>query len=133
MNLENPQTAEVKQAIDDLIKTATSYDTEVLDRIYHDDLEVVMVDHEDNVNRANKAAFIELFKGKKAAGDPPMNTWAKFHAIDVEGDNAHVLLSRKNDLSGTDMLLTLSIDLVRASGRWQVKREVISLRPEALN
>lgn len=131
MNLDNPQTAEVKQAIDDLIKTATSYDTDVLDRIYHDDLEVVMVDHEDNVNRANKAAFIDLFNSKKAAGDPPMNTWAKFHAIDVNDDNAHVLLSRKNDLSGTDMLLTLSIDLVRSDDQWQIKREVISLRPEA--
>lgn len=131
MNLENPQTAEVKQVIDDLIETATSYDTEVLDRVYHDDMHVLMVDHEDNVNTANKAAFIDLFNSKKAAGDPPMNTWAKYHSIEVNGDDAHVLLSRKNDLSGTDMLLTLSIDLVRSSNLWQVKREVISLRPEA--
>ncbi len=133
MDLNNPQANVIKQVIDDLIQTATNYDTDVLERIYHDDLEVLMVDHEDNVNRANKAGFIDLFNGKKAAGDPPMNTWVKYHAIDVNDDNAHVLLSRKNDLSGTEMLLTLSIDLVQSGDRWQIRREVISLRPDAAN
>ncbi len=130
MTNENPRTQEVRQAIDDLIQTATNYDVDVLERIYHDDLQVIMVDTEDNVNIADKAAFKGLFKSKAEAGDPPMNTWAKYHRIDIDGDKAHVLLSRKNDLSGTNMILTLSIDLVHEDGRWQVTREVIFLRPE---
>lgn len=132
MTTESTEVQEVRRAIDDLIQTATTYDVETLDRIYHDTLHVVMIDHEHNVNTANKEAFKGLFASKRDAGDPPMNTWAKFHSIEVEGSNAHVLLSRKNDLSGTNMDLTLSIDLVHEGGRWQVTREVIFLAPEAL-
>lgn len=121
---------QVKQVIDDLIQTATSFDVEKLDQIYHENLEVIMVDTSDNVNTADKAAFKDIFKSKRDAGDPPMNTWAKFHRIDVNGNTANVLLSRKNDLNGQNMILFLSIDLVHEDGRWQVSREVIFLRPE---
>lgn len=120
----------VKQAVEELIQTATSFDIDVLERIYHDDLKVIMIDTGDNVNVADKAGFKGLFKSKKDAGDPPMNTWAKFHKIDVDGNNAHVLLSRRNDLSGEEQILILSIDLVFEDNRWQVTREVIFLRPE---
>ena len=130
MMKKNPRTAEVKKAIDELIQTATTYDIETLDRIYHDDMTVVMVDTDDNVNTADKAAFKDIFKSKKEAGDPPMDTWAKYHRIDVNGDKARVLLSRKNNLSGTNMILFLSIDLMFEDNRWQVLREVIFLRPE---
>ncbi len=129
-NSKNKSEVAVKQAIDELIQTATNYDVDVLERIYHDKLQVVMVDTDDNVNTADKAAFKSLFQTKKDAGDPPMNTWAHYHRIDVDGDKAHVLLSRKNDLSGTNMILILSIDLVHEDDRWQVLREVIFLRPE---
>lgn len=131
MAQDTKRDADVRQAIDDLIQTATTYDVETLDRIYHDELHVVMIDHEHNLNTADKEAFKGLFASKRDAGDPPMNTWAKFHSIDVDGDTAHVLLSRKNDLSGVNMDLTLSIDLVFQSERWQVLREVIFLKPEA--
>ena len=131
MTHESTKTQEVRQAIDDLIQTATTYDVDTLERIYHDTLHVVMIDTDHNVNTADKAAFKGLFASKRDAGDPPMNTWAKFHSINVDGPNAHVLLSRKNDLSGTNMDLTLSIDLIHEDGRWQVTREVIFLRPEA--
>lgn len=130
MNNDDKAANDVKQAIDDLIQTATTYDIETLDRIYHDDMQVIMIDTADNVSIADKAAFKGLFKSKKEAGDPPMNTWAKYHRIDVQGDKAHVLLSRKNDLSGTNMILILGIDLVHEDGRWQVLRETIFMRPE---
>jgi len=130
MTTENKQQKDVRQAIDDLIKTATTYDVETLARIYHDDLQVIMIDTDHNVNLADKSTFTDLFKMKRDAGDPPMNTWSQYHRIDVEGNNAHVLLSRKNDLSGTNMDLILSIDLVLEDQRWQVTREVIFLRPE---
>ncbi len=130
VTLETTRADDVKQTINDLIQTATNYDVEALERIYHDDMKVVMIDTQHNVNTADKAAFKGLFASKGAAGDPPMNTWAKFHRIDVDGDNAHILLSRKNDLNGQDMDLILSIDLVHEDDRWQVIREVIFLRPE---
>lgn len=130
MKDDDSRVAEVRNAIDALIQTATNYDVDVLERIYHDDLKVIMIDTNHNVNTANKSTFTDLFKSKRDAGDPPMNTWAKYHQINVDGDNAHVLLSRKNDLSGQNMDLILSIDLVHEDNRWQVMREVIFLRPE---
>ncbi|WP_298976693.1 nuclear transport factor 2 family protein [uncultured Roseobacter sp.] len=130
MTPESAEVQQVRKAIDDLIQTATSYDVEVLDRIYHDRLHVVMIDSDHNLNTADKATFKDLFAAKRDAGDPPMNTWAKYHSIDVSEDTAHVLLSRKNDLSGVDMDLTLSIDLIFEDDRWQVTREVIFLRPD---
>lgn len=130
MTTEDPRTHDVRKAVDELIQTATTYDVDTLDRIYHDNMSVIMIDTEHNVNLADKAGFKGLFASKRAAGDPPMNTWAKYHRIDVDGDKAHVLLSRKNDLSGTNMDLILSMDLVFEDARWQIMREVIFLRPE---
>lgn len=130
MTNQNERIEEVRKAINDLIQTATSYDIDMLDRIYHEKLQILMIDTANNVNTADKVGFKALFASKRDAGDPPMNTWAKFHHIDVNGDTAHVLLSRKNDLSGQNMILILSIDLVHEDQRWQVTREVIFLRPE---
>ena len=130
MSTQNPRVEEVKQVMNDLIQIATSYDIDELDRIYHDDMSVLMIDTEGSVNTANKADFIQIFQAKKDAGEPPMNTWADFHRIDVDGDKAHVLVSRKNDLSGQNMILLLSIDFIFQDNRWQVTREVIFLRPE---
>ena len=120
---------QVRAKVDELIEKATSYDIESLDRIYHDNLHIIMVDHEDKVSVFNKAQFKELFSGKKEAGKAKMNTWVKYHHIHILGDDAVVTLSRVNDLSGTEMKLACSIDLVFESGRWQVLREEIFLRP----
>jgi len=130
MSLSENQLNAVRQTIDDLIQTATNYDVDTLDRLYHQDLEVTMVDASDNVTTANKEDFKALFSSKRDAGEPPMNTWAKFHKITSNGEIAQVLLSRKNDLNGEDMDLFLSIDLVYEDSRWQIRREVIFLRPE---
>lgn len=130
MTSQDPRIQDVRNTIDALIQTATTFDVDALDGIYHDDLEVVMIDTSDQVNTADKATFKGIFQSKRDAGEPPMNTWAKYHRIEVDGDRAHVLLSRKNDLSGQDMILVLSIDLVHEEDRWQVLRKVIFLRPD---
>lgn len=121
---------EIKAVIDNLIHTATNYDVETLEDIYHNELQVYMLGMTGELQVANKGTFTSLFSQKRDAGDPPMNTWSEFHNIDVKNDSAHVLLSRKNDLSGTPMKLHLSIDLHKSADRWQVIREVIFLFPE---
>jgi hypothetical protein len=122
-------TEQVQAKIDELIKKATSYDIESLDHIYHDDLNIIMVDHKDNINIFNKPQFKELFTKKKTAGNDQMNTWVKYHHIHIRANEAVVALSRINDLNGEEMKLSCSIDLVFESGRWQVLREEIFLRP----
>ncbi|WP_299840352.1 hypothetical protein [uncultured Tenacibaculum sp.] len=130
MDIQKKETIVVKRTIDDLIQTATTYDIKKLDIIYHDNLNVIMIDVDDNLNTANKDTFKAIFKSKKEAGEPSMNTWAKYHKIDVNDNKAHVLLSRKNNLSGINQILLLSIDLIFEDNRWQVIREVIFLRPD---
>lgn len=123
----------VRQAINELIEAGTTFDVQTLDRIYHADLTVLMIDQSGNVNKANKAEFKGLFEAKKAASEPPLNTWAKFNNVEVAGNSAHVLITRKVKLGETDQKLVLSIDLVFQDGRWQVRREVIFARPDEAN
>lgn len=120
---------QVRSKIEELIKKATSYDIDSLDYIYHKDLFIIMVDPKDKVKTFNKAQFKKLFAEKKKAGNEQMNTWVKYHHIHILGDNAVVALSRINNLSGVEMKLSCSIDLVFESGRWQVLREEIFLNP----
>ena len=130
MTALNNAESQVKQTVENLINIATSYDVDALATIYHDQLKVTMVDNEGNVNFASKDDFINIFKTKKAAGDPPMNTWADWHHIEADDEKGLVVLSRKNNLNGTNMKLFLSIDLAFEAGRWQVTREVIYLQPD---
>jgi len=58
-----------------------------------------------------------------------MNTWVEFHHIQADAENGLVVLTRKNNLAGQDMLVNLSIDLKYTDQRWQVTREVIFLHP----
>ncbi|WP_171207980.1 MULTISPECIES: nuclear transport factor 2 family protein [unclassified Ruegeria] len=120
----------IKAAVDELIAAGTSFDVQALDRIYHDDMRVVMIDMDGNVNEANKAAFKGLFEAKKAEGAAPLNTWAQYNSVTAEDEVGHVMITRKVNLMGQDQILILSIDLVFEDGRWQVTREVIFARDE---
>jgi hypothetical protein len=121
---------EVKHKVENLIDIATSYDLDSLANIYHEMLKVTMVSPDGGVSFASKSDFINMFKAKKEAGDPPMNTWAQWHHVEANDSNGRVVLTRKNNLNGTDMKLFLTIDLVLEDGRWQVIREVIYLQPD---
>lgn len=129
MTQENENIAAVKQVIRDLIAAGTGFDIDQLERIYHDDLQVLMIDEDGHVNEANKDAFKNIFQSKLDAGDPPLNTWADFNRVDADAHNAHVLIMRKVKLMEDEQNLTLSVDLVHEDGRWQVTREVIFARP----
>lgn len=125
--------AAAKKTIEDLIQTACSFDLEGLDKLYHPKLDIVMIHIDGTVNRADKAGFMALFQGMKDAGSTAINTWAEFHHVEANETEARVVLTRKNNIAGSDMILMLSIDLVHEEGRWQVLREVIFLRPDDEN
>ena len=120
---------QVQAKIDELIQKATSYDIESLNQIYHDNLNIIMIDNKDKINTFNKTQFKDLFANKKKAGNDQMNTWVKYHHIHIQGNDAVVVLSRINDLNGVEMKLSCSIDLIFEDGRWQVLREEIFLNP----
>lgn len=126
---DSDQPIVVVEAINDLINAGTTFDTDRLERIYHNDLEVVTVTPAGDVSTANKADFINLFDTKRRNGDPALNNWSNFVHTAVDEDRAHVIVQRVVALGEEDQALTLSIDLVLLDGRWQVTREVIFAQP----
>lgn len=130
MTEQNDNVHAVRKTIDALIAAGTSFDVDQLELIYHKDLRVMMVDSQGGLNEANKEAFKGLFQSKRDNGDPPLNTWADYHHVSVDGDKGHVLLSRIVKLMEAEQKITLSIDLTFDDGRWQVTREIIFVHPE---
>lgn len=130
MSSQNNYVVEVKQSIEQLIQAGTSFDVSALERIYHDDLQVIMIDDQGEVTNADKAAFKNLFQSKRDNGEASLNTWAKFNRIDANESSGHVLITRKVKLIDKNQKLILSIDLVRNNGHWQVIREVIFAQPD---
>ncbi|MFC3121858.1 nuclear transport factor 2 family protein [Agaribacter flavus] len=120
----------IKSVMQNLMNSAASnFDHDALDKIYHDDMRILMIDANGNVNHSDKPNFMATFKSMHDQGIE-VNTWAEYNDISVDGDNAHVLITRKNKLAGYDALLVLSIDFVFESERWQITREVIFVRPD---
>lgn len=124
MTPDSPQALEVKAAIDELIQSASNSEFDILDRIYHDDMQIYMFDEELNLNISNKEVFAKHVKESTESAEAP-NMWAKYHLVEADETNGHVLISRKVNLTGKEQIVTLSIDLIFEDGRWQIKREVI--------
>ena len=120
---------EIRERIEELIKAGTSGDLSSLDSIYHDDMKTHMIDTDGNLAQADKPAFIAMLKEMIDANKGVDNSWAEYNAIEAEGENGHVLVTRKVTLGGENRILVLSIDLVFEDRRWQVIREVIFSRP----
>ncbi|MCY4641417.1 MAG: nuclear transport factor 2 family protein [Gammaproteobacteria bacterium] len=129
MNQPTHTKSDIQDAIDELIECATRYDTDALERIYHEDLHIVMVGVDNSVRTHDKESFIELFAEKKKMNAPQMGRWVKYHHVHIQGNDAVIVLDRINDVAGVEMKLKCSIDLVFEDGRWQVLREEIFLQP----
>ena len=129
MSKSNKYTQEVKTTIENLIEAGTTFNVDELEKIYHDDLEIIMIDEKGETMIANKNMFKNIFQAKKNNGDTPLNTWAKFNFIDANKDKGLVVITRKVNLTGEERLLTLSIDLTRNKNHWQVIKEVIFSQP----
>ncbi|EGQ7996630.1 hypothetical protein D8T51_22340 [Vibrio vulnificus] len=119
----------IKSKMTELMDSATHYDLNTLDSIYHRDMKILMIDAEGHLTHSDKPGFISMFNTMKKQG-VPVNTWAQYNDISVDGDKAHVLITRKNKLAGYNSLLVLSIDFIFEDDRWQIVREVIFVRPD---
>ncbi|WP_171207973.1 MULTISPECIES: nuclear transport factor 2 family protein [unclassified Ruegeria] len=126
MSPDSPQAKEVRKTIEQLIEGASSNDSSVLDRIYHDDMDIFMLAPGGEVQRANKDQFKAQVIAKTNEAAKPQ-TWAKYHVVEADEERGHVVISRKVNLTDETQIITLSIDLVLEDGRWQIIREVISL------
>lgn len=124
MTPDSPQALEVRVALDELIHSASNFDFTILELIYHDEMSIYLIDGNLDLHRMDKAGFIEqVIQGTESAETP--NIWAKFHLVEADDTNGHVIISRKVNLTGKEQIVTLSIDLVYEDDRWQIIREVI--------
>lgn len=129
MTENNKYTEQIKSTIKELIKAGTTFNVEKLEEIYHNELEIIMIDENGHTMLANKSMFKNIFQAKKNNGDSPLNTWAKFNLILGDSQKGLVVISRKVNLTGEERKLTLNIDLVKKNNNWQVIREVIFSQP----
>lgn len=129
MTENNKYTEQIKSTIKELIKAGTTFNVEKLEEIYHNELEIIMIDENGHTMLANKSMFKNIFQAKKNNGDSPLNTWAKFNLILGDSQKGLVVISRKVNLTGEERKLTLNIDLVKNNNNWQVIREVIFSQP----
>jgi hypothetical protein len=129
MTSNSPYAAQVREEIEQLIQAASHSQFEILDRIYHEDMRTYLFDEDRTLHLSDKAGFKKhVIEGTKKAANP--STWAEFHLVEADQDQGHVLISRKVNLTGTEQIVTLSIDLVHQDGRWQITREVIFVRKD---
>ena len=122
--------AGVRAAIEDLMNVAVHGDTGGLDRIYHNDMQILMLDVSGELARFDKPGFMALMAKSVKDTNPDDHKWARFNAIEANGDHGHALITRRVPIGNARKVLELSIDLIFEDGRWQVTREVIFARPD---
>lgn len=127
--MTNLTTDSVRAAIEGLMQAGVTGDLSGLDRIYHNDMEIIFVAPNGEANIMDKTAFLQMMEDAVRDTNPEDHRWAKFHSITADGNRGHVAISRKVPLGGDNMILNLSIDLLHEDNRWQVTREVIFSRP----
>lgn len=131
MNNKNIKSEDgLKKTIQNLIKAGTTFDLEQLELIYHNNLQVIMIDKNGQKMISDKEMFKNLFKTKLKNGDAPLNTWAEFNHVELDVNKGHIIVTRKVNLTGQEQKIILSIDLIWEDNRWQVTREVIFAQPE---
>lgn len=124
MSPDSPQAAEVKDTLDRLIHSASNSDFDILEIVYHDQMKIYMLDGNYELHTMGKKGFIEHVTSSTEAATAA-NVWAKYHSVEADERNGHVVISRKVNLTGVVQIVTLSIDFVYEDGRWQITREVI--------
>ncbi len=121
--------ASLSHRINELMKAGVSADLPALENIYHQDLQIMILDHTGQLMVMDKATCLDMLEQVFKDENPDDHLWSKLHAVNVSGDTGHVLISRILPLGGSKMMVDLSIDFVFEDGRWQVVREVNFARP----
>ncbi|WP_299726521.1 hypothetical protein [uncultured Tateyamaria sp.] len=132
MTESHPNAAAVKEALDGLIHGVSGHSFEVLDALYHQDMQTYVLLNDNTLIRNDKTGFMEFIRGNMGAlkDDSP---WVKYHLVEADDTHGHIVISRKNDATGRYQLISLSIDFVFEDGRWQIAREIVMTRDEAVD
>lgn len=127
---ENPA-SQIRKTIERLIESGSTYNIEALDRLYHRDLKIFIIDENSDPQMLDKERNMGLFQQRHDAGADPLNQWAEFQHVEAKGEAGFVIVTRKMELRGHPETYVLAIHLVREDERWQVIHETIFVRPQA--
>ncbi|PRY20527.1 hypothetical protein CLV78_113126 [Aliiruegeria haliotis] len=122
----------VKEALDGLIHGVSGHSFEVLDNLYHRDMQTYVLLNDGTLMRNDKNGFMAFIKNNMGVLKDD-NPWVKYHLVEADDTHGHIVVSRKNDATGRYQLISLSIDFVLEDGRWQITREIIMTRNEAVD
>lgn len=132
MTPDHPNAAAVKSTLDGLINNVSGHSFEVLDRVYHRDMRTYLLVDGDALMQNDKDGFMAHVQESMGQATDP-DPWARYHLIEADDSRGHVLISRRNNVTGRKQLVTLSIDFVLEDDRWQISREVIMSRDEGVH
>ncbi len=130
MTEDHTNAAAVKETLDGLIHGVSGHSFEVLNSLYHRDMQTYVLLNDGTLMRNDKNGFMEFIKNNMGALKDD-NPWVKYHLVEADDTHGHIVVSRKNDATGRYQLISLSIDFVLEDGRWQITREIIMTRSEA--
>lgn len=130
MTENHPNASVVKKTLDGLIHGVSGHSFEVLDNLYHRDMQTYVLLNDGTLMRNDKNGFMAFIKHNMGALKDD-NPWVKYHLVEADDTHGHIVVSRKNDATGRYQLISLSIDFVLEDGRWQITREIIMTRNDA--
>ena len=130
MQQNTPNTDAVKATLDSLIHSVSGKDFDhilnTLENVYHEKMKIHLIGADNTLQQMNKEQFKNhVAQSAKEAKEPI--TWAKYHLVEADDKNGHIIISRKINLTGEIQIINLSIDFIFEDGRWQITREVIYL------
>lgn len=130
MTEDHANAAAVKEALDGLINGVSGHSFEVLENLYHRDMQTYVLLNDGTLMRNDKNGFMEFIKNNMVALKDD-NPWVKYHLVEADDTRGHIVVSRKNDATGRYQLISLSIDFALEDSRWQITREIIMTRNDA--
>ncbi|MEX0303288.1 MAG: hypothetical protein AB3N24_12780 [Leisingera sp.] len=130
MTEDHANASAVKETLDGLIHGVSGHSFEVLDNLYHRDMQTYVLLNNGTLMRNDKKGFMEFIKNNMGALKDD-NPWVKYHLVEADDTHGHIVVSRKNGATGRYQLISLSIDFVLEGGRWQITREIIMTRNDA--
>ncbi len=118
----------VRQVVMDIIEYGSVYNVEKLDRLYSDSMQVIRVARDGSTVVLGKNEVLQFFMDKRAANTKPARAHADFHHIEVNGEEAKVLVTREMKLFGSPEKSVYSISLAKTNRNWKVVKETVVAR-----
>lgn len=129
MTINQNAKKEVKQKIQELIENGSNYNVDTLNKIYHDEFKIIMIDETGDVSTMNKKETLDLFRSMRDKNTDPLSTEAEFNYVEATRATGQVLVTRRMQLRHRPEKLVFSIQLIHEEGKWQVIRETAFIQP----